>query len=101
MTRKSVATLNDLSAEQLAEARRRAAIDDVDAVEYLRALVVECNLGEGARFVDEALRGSIDPATWGRNDVLTVPLVSIATLVTSSIGEILEPVQKVEGPRMR
>ena len=91
----TVATLNDLSENDLAEARGLAARTRAKAVEHLCKLVVDCDLGDAARFVDEVLVGSEDPRTWGRKDVLVLPLHS-AEQLSQPLSMVLAPIQEVD-----
>lgn len=86
--RKTVATLNDLTDEQVEEARGWARENKGKAAWFLESLVVRCHLGWAAPFIDEVLLGSADWKTWGFKDVLCIPKlewneVGAAVLATS------------------
>lgn len=71
--RKTVATLNDLGADQVEEARGWLHEGKGAAAWFLESLVVKCHLGWAAPFIDEVLLGSADWKTWGFEDVLCIP----------------------------
>ena len=72
---RSVETLNDLTPEQVDEARRLAPEGKGLAASYLQQLVVRCHLKWAADFIDEVLLVSahVDVRTWGIYDALCVP----------------------------
>lgn len=97
-TWKSVATLNDLSDEQLAEARRVEA--RTSAILYLCDLVVKCNKAHAAVFIEEVIKGGADVRTWGFRDLLIVPAHRLWTKVLQRpLADIVAPLLAVEGTR--
>jgi hypothetical protein len=96
---KSVATLNDLSPEQVEEARSLLSMGPAKAAVYLQNLVVKCHLDDAADFIDDVLRGSADARTWGRKDWLCAPKLSAGQLISQSLADTLRPLDGIEGER--
>ena len=97
--RKTVATLNDLTDEQVEEARGWALKRKAEAAWFLESLVVKCHLGWAASFIDEVLLGSADAKTWGFADVLCIPDVQWDALVASPLDASFGALASLEGER--
>jgi hypothetical protein len=96
--RKTVATLNDLTDEQLEEARGWARERKAAALWFLQSLVVKCQLGCD-HFIDEVLLGSADARTWGFSDILCIPDLSLNALVTRPLTASLASIDPIDGER--
>ena len=96
---RSVETLNDLTPDQVDEARRLAHESKGQAASYLQQLVVKCHLGWAADFIDHFLLDSdeVDVRTWGIHDSLYVPGLEWDQLVTEPLATCLTLLEKIEG----
>lgn len=94
-----MATLNDLTPEQVEIARRLARGHRVAATEYLERVVRRCDFSDAAPFVDEVLLGGGDAATWGLADLLCGPAWPVREMLLAPAASVLGSLDHVEGER--
>ena len=95
----AVDTLNDLSSEQLATARRLARAHRAAATDYLERVVRRCDFGDAAPFVNDVLLGDAEAATWGVADVLHCPRYTLCEVLAQPASIVLGSLDAIEGER--